>query len=189
VIEGTWLLEHAFSLVRHVQHGLVSLCQSPELFIDFIIIRKGLTSPARASSASAQRLPDADPTPTSRVAKLETSRFPGGVRIDMPGSLTTPGCNGTRDSAQMHVAFHRIRMRRHPRLGFFRGSMAGLTRPVNASRCASRRTAHDSGTTWIATPLLARTFTPAPAGFAGGPYSNPFLKTSTANMRGVTSRE
>ena len=102
------------------------------------LLRKGLTSPARASSAWAQRLPDADPTPTTRVAKLETSRFPRGVCIDMPGSVTTPGCSGTRDSAPMHVAFRRIRMRRHPRAGFFRGSMAGLSTPLSTLHVTPR---------------------------------------------------
>ncbi len=95
------------------------------------LLCKSLTSPARTSLASARRLPNADRTLTARVAKLETSRFPGGMCIDMPGSLTTPGCSGTRDSAPMHVAFRRIRIRRHPRFGFFRGSMAGLSTPLS----------------------------------------------------------
>ena len=95
------------------------------------LLRKGLTSPVRASLATAPRLPNADHMPKRSWAKLEISRFPNEMCINMPGSLTTPSRGSTRYNALQRVAFRRIRIRRHSGLGFFRGSMAGLSTPLS----------------------------------------------------------
>jgi hypothetical protein len=63
-------------------------------------------APARTSSASAPRLPDAGrrriPPP---AVKLESSRFPCKERACMPGSTTTPGRPRAGDSARRRTAF------------------------------------------------------------------------------------
>jgi len=70
------------------------------------VLPVSLTSPARASSASAWRLPDAGrqriPPP---VVKLEISRSPRKERACMPGSTTTPGRPRACDCARRRVAF------------------------------------------------------------------------------------
>ncbi len=65
---------------------------------------RGLTSPARSSSASAPRLPDAG-RPVLRLVRPEISRFPCKERACMPGSTTTPGRPGACDNALVRVAF------------------------------------------------------------------------------------
>jgi hypothetical protein len=64
-------------------------------------------------------------------AKLEISRFPNEMCINMPGSLTTPSRRSTRYNAPQRVAFRRVRIRRHSGLGFFRGGVAGLSTPLS----------------------------------------------------------
>ena len=67
-----------------------------------------LTSPARASSATAFHLPDAGHQAIQRpMVRLEISRFPFKELAHMPGSTTAPSLQGTRDVAPYHVAFHR----------------------------------------------------------------------------------
>ena len=70
------------------------------------VLPVSLTSPARTSSASALRLPDAGrrciPPPP---VKLEISRFPRKERACMPGSPTTPGRPRACDSARRRLAF------------------------------------------------------------------------------------
>ena len=60
------------------------------------LLWRGLTSPVRASSATAPRLPDADQTARGPVVGREISRFPCQERACMPGSLTTPDRPGAR---------------------------------------------------------------------------------------------
>src|SRR5690606_25388545 len=72
------------------------------------LLRQGLTSPARASSASVPHLPDAGRTQTSRAARLETSRFPCEALTGMPGSSDHAERVSARDSALTTVAFRRI---------------------------------------------------------------------------------
>src|SRR4051794_30580536 len=64
-----------------------------------------MTSPVRASSATAPRLPDADQTARGPVVGREISRFPCQERACMPGSLTTPDRPGARAGALARVAF------------------------------------------------------------------------------------
>src|SRR5439155_21489487 len=70
------------------------------------LVWPSLTSPARSSSASTPRLPDAGRRlilpPTVR---LEISRFPRKECAHMPGSATTPGHPGACDGALGYVAF------------------------------------------------------------------------------------
>jgi hypothetical protein len=66
---------------------------------------KGLTSPARASSASTPRLPDADRSVTTGSVGPEISRFSSKERLCMPGSKTTQGRPGTRNHAPVRFAF------------------------------------------------------------------------------------
>src|SRR4051812_43671307 len=69
------------------------------------LLWRGLTSPVRASSATAPRLPDADQTARGPVVGREISRFPCQKRACMPGSLTTPDRPGARAGALARVAF------------------------------------------------------------------------------------
>src|SRR3954449_6579249 len=69
------------------------------------LLWRGLTSPVRASSAPAPRLPDADQTARGPVVGREISRFPCQERACMPGSLTTPDRPGARAGALDRVAF------------------------------------------------------------------------------------
>ena len=71
------------------------------------LLWRGLTSRARASSASAPRLPDATARLHQLTASRETSRFPFKERARMPGSTTTPGRTCARVGAPMRVAFRR----------------------------------------------------------------------------------
>src|ERR1700704_2869616 len=68
------------------------------------LLWKGLTSPARASSASTPRLPDADRSKTAQAIKQEISRFSCKERTYMPGSKTTQGRRGTRFIAPVWFA-------------------------------------------------------------------------------------
>ena len=70
----------------------------------FQLLWRSQTSHARASSATAPRLPDADRVQAQAVAR-ETSRFPFKERLHMPGSLTTRDWTGPRDIVSVHVAF------------------------------------------------------------------------------------
>jgi len=67
---------------------------------------KGLTSPARSSSASIPHLPDADRSKTAQAVKQEISRFSSKERTYMPGSKTTQGRAVTRTNAPARIAFH-----------------------------------------------------------------------------------
>src|SRR5215210_6465050 len=69
------------------------------------LLWRGLTSPVRASSATAPRRPDADQTARGPVVGREISRFPCQERACMPGSLTTPDRPGARAGALARVAF------------------------------------------------------------------------------------
>jgi hypothetical protein len=69
------------------------------------LLWRGLTSPARASSAWTPRLPDADPLPTAQVVKPEISRFSRNERPYMPGSKTAQGRADARTIAPVRVAF------------------------------------------------------------------------------------
>src|SRR3954451_2394723 len=68
------------------------------------LLWRGLTSPVRASSATAPRLPDADQTARGPVVGREISRFPCPERARMPGSLTTPDRPGARAGALDRMA-------------------------------------------------------------------------------------
>ena len=70
------------------------------------LLWRSLTSHARASPASAPRLPDADQRRRTALAGHEISRFPHKERLHMPGSQTAPGRAGARNSAPVHIAFH-----------------------------------------------------------------------------------
>src|SRR5271167_187124 len=69
------------------------------------LLWRGLTSPARSSSATAPRLPDAIRRRTRAPDGQEISRFPREELEHMPGSLTTPGRNRPRGFATVRIAF------------------------------------------------------------------------------------
>jgi hypothetical protein len=69
------------------------------------LLWQGLTPRARASSATAPRLSDADQTALPRLAKRGISRFPPKEFPHMPGSSTTLGCPDARADASVHIAF------------------------------------------------------------------------------------
>ena len=71
------------------------------------LLWRGLTSHARASSASARRLPDADQSGTRPVVRREISRFPDKDRLHMPGSATSQDRRCARVDAHPRVAFRR----------------------------------------------------------------------------------
>jgi hypothetical protein len=81
-------------------HPVAQVCSPASL-----LLRRGLTSLARTSSALTPRLPDADRPTTSEAAEQEISRFPCKERTYMPGSKTTQGRTGTRAFAPVRVAF------------------------------------------------------------------------------------
>ncbi len=67
---------------------------------------ESLTYLARASSATAPRLPDAGHRlMLPAVVRPEISRFPSKKHTDMPGSQTTQGRQGACDIAPHRVAF------------------------------------------------------------------------------------
>src|SRR6266403_3643606 len=68
------------------------------------LLWRDLTSSARASSATAPRLPDAD-HPSMRVIELEISRIPYKEHPYMPGSRTTQGRSDTCANVPARVAF------------------------------------------------------------------------------------
>src|SRR5260221_689863 len=69
------------------------------------LLRRGLTSLARASSASTPRLPDADRSQTAQAVKQEISRFPSKEGTYIPGSKTTHGRPSPRFIAPVRFAF------------------------------------------------------------------------------------
>ena len=94
-----------------------------------------------------------------QVVKLEISRFPYKERLCMPGSLTAPGRQGTRDNAPRRAAF-----RVWKRVGTRNMSLSRLNgwpthSPVNASPTPSRAPAHDLGPMRLATPSSQWTLT------------------------------
>src|SRR5262249_14778066 len=71
----------------------------------FSLLWQDQTSRGRALSASAPRLPDTDPSRHAALVSPSTSPFPNKECLPMPGSPTTPGRRGARDSAPLRVAF------------------------------------------------------------------------------------
>lgn len=114
----------------------------PDAFAARHTLWGGLTPPARSSSATAPRLPDADHPASYSAAGQEVSRFPYKERASMPGSQTTQGRPGTRSGVSGRIAFRCESERRHPGLIDFRGSMAGLYVPLSTLRVAPRGTRH-----------------------------------------------
>jgi hypothetical protein len=79
------------------------------------LLWRGLTSPIRASSATALRLPDAGHRAILRpMVRLEISRFPCKERAHMPGSTTAPGQQGTRACRALSCCLPPPRQRGHP---------------------------------------------------------------------------
>ncbi len=77
----------------------------------------------------------------------------------MPVSLTTPDQPFARITLGLCCLPGREPCR-HPGLGHFRGSMAGLCNPLSTLRREPRgNTTHDSGAVWFARPSLYETFT------------------------------
>ena len=78
----------------------------------------------------------------------------------MPGSPTTPGRPGTRDSAPVRVAFRDVETRRHPgHCLISRLNGWPVRSPADASPAPSRMPTHGSGPMWFATPSSWWTFT------------------------------
>ena len=91
-----WLL----ALARSTRLPVARICSPTSQ-----LLREHLTSPIRASLASAPRLPNADLDIPAAQASSEISRFPHKERLYMPGSLTTPGRPRTRNNARERLAF------------------------------------------------------------------------------------
>jgi hypothetical protein len=121
---------------------------------------RGLTSQARASSASAPHIPDAGSRPRQAPAvRLEISRSPNKERAGMPGSSATPGHADACDGAPVRDAL-RATDSISTRIEFLAQLNGWPARtPVNASPCTLRCAAHDSRSTGLATPLLQGTCT------------------------------
>src|SRR5262245_1277300 len=68
-----------------------------------------------------------------RTADREISRFPRKERLHMPGSLTTPGCQGLALS-RPDMLPSTLCTASAPRIRLFRGSMAGLCAPLSTLR-------------------------------------------------------
>ena len=104
----------------------------------------------------------ADPvqaSPQPRRLRPETSRFPYGERPRMPGSLTTPGRQGTRAGAPRRVAFRPsdgvgARLAETSRLNGWPARS-----PADASPTPSRMPAHRSGPMWVDPPSSCWLFT------------------------------
>jgi len=70
----------------------------------------------------------------------------------MPGSATTPGCAGARDSAPAHFAFRSVDSVGARKITLSRLNGWPMQSPTDASPTSSRTPAHGSGPMWIATP-------------------------------------
>jgi hypothetical protein len=81
---------------------------------------------------TAPRLPDADRRRLPTVDR-EISRFPRKERLHMPGSLTTPG-RPALAMTRSDVLPSTICTVSAPKIGLFRGSMAGLCAPLSTLR-------------------------------------------------------
>src|SRR5262249_37237776 len=114
---------------RHAQHGR----SPPPCSSASQLLLRGLTSRARASSATAPRLPDADRRPQTERSNASLPVPRDKERLHMPGSSTTPGHMSARAVAPIRVAFHTCDSV-GPRDILFRGSMAGLCTPLPTLR-------------------------------------------------------
>ena len=122
--------------------------------------KKGESSLDRASAASAPHLPATDhPTTTAPMADPEISRFPRTERPSMPGSKTTPGLAGACNDAPASVAFRGVNNVGTRVYTLSRLNGWPIRSPTDASQSSSRRTAHGSGATWVATPSSQWTLT------------------------------
>jgi hypothetical protein len=79
----------------------------------------------------------------------------------MLGSSTTPDRDSARHDAEPRVAFRPLNSVGIRDVISWLNTQPGGS-PVNASTCASRRTPHDSGPVWFATPSLHWTCTNYP---------------------------
>ena len=116
------------------------------------LLWRGLTSHARASSATAPRLPDADQRRQAALARQEISRFPHKERLHMPGSQTTQGRSGARNSAPARLAFRQQNGVGAQKKAISRLNGWPIRSPTDASPMPSRTPAHGSGPMWFATP-------------------------------------
>ena len=91
-------VENSFTAVQHLTKPL--FLSKP--------VEPPLTSPDRASLASAPRLPNAGPRAAAALAGPEISRFPRKAHPCKPGSPTTPGRSDARVNASDRVAFRRL---------------------------------------------------------------------------------
>ena len=123
------------------------------------LLWRGLTSPVRASSATAPRLPDADQTARGPVVGREISRFPCQERACMPGSLTTPDRPGLALAPSLVWPSALVTASASGTMGLSRLDGWPARSPADASPLASRPDTHGSGPTWIATPSSYRTLT------------------------------
>ena len=92
---------------------------------------RGLTSPARPSSATAPRLPDADHRASGRVGDLPVPAQGASVHARVSDHA---GSTGHSRSRVRPYCLPRHLQRRHPGLNHFRGSMAGLYAPLPTLR-------------------------------------------------------
>jgi hypothetical protein len=95
---------------------------------------RDLTSPTRASSATAPRLPDAG-RPPMRAVKLEISRFPNRELLCMPGPSTTPSCGHSRKRTQQ-CCLPRCRLCRHSGVSTYAAQFLACTFPDRRFACS-----------------------------------------------------
>ena len=120
-----------------------------------------LTSSSRSSSATASGLPDAA-LGTVSPGRNEDLPVPAQeMCVHAQGLKTTQGGQGPRDDGPAPVAFCMPRRHRHPGLHCFRRSIPRLYAPLSTLRVLPRGSVPrmNSGSVWIATPSLQRTFT------------------------------
>ena len=121
------------------------------------LLWRGLTSPARASPATAPRLPDADRP--GRAVGRETSRFPRKERPCMPGSLTTPGRQALALTRPLVWPSVTVTTSAPGTVALSRLDGRPARSPADASPGPSRGPTHGSGPVWLARPSLQRTST------------------------------
>jgi hypothetical protein len=141
---------------------------SPALFVGFVATRRGQTSWARASSATAPRLPDAD----RQCLAGQTQDLPVPVQGTSAHArvFDHAGPSGRSHSAPVRVAFHVSDHVSTRNIDLSRLNTWPVRTPVNASLPPSRETAHDSGPLWIAMSFNVVDFHRLLlAGFTGAP--------------------
>ena len=117
------------------------------------ILWRGLTSPVRASPATALRLPRCGPAREALVGR-EISRFPRKERPCMPGSLTTPGRRALALTRPFVWPSVTVTTSAPGTIALSRLNGRPARSPADASPGPSQGPTHGSGPVWLARPSL-----------------------------------